>query len=119
AKSNLTWSISDPLKFTVDYSYKSGTVTPQGENLKFQSMNAVLNYTPEKLQGWNFYVKMLDVLQTNQAGGFTGATSNGTNVFLRDWVYDYEGQIIEVGVSFTFNQRNEKVKQRLIGNEYF
>jgi iron complex outermembrane recepter protein len=78
-----------------------------------------LNYTPEKLKGWSFYAKMLDVMQTNQSGGYTGATANGLNVFQRDWVYDYEGQIIELGVSYTFNQSKEKVKQRLIGDEYF
>ena len=119
AKTNLTWKIADPLKFTLDYTYTSPSVTPQGENIEFQMMNAALNYTPEKWQGWNFYAKMLDVMQTNQSGGFTGATDNGMKVFQRDWVYDYEGQIVEVGVSFTFNQSKETVKQRLIGNEYF
>ena len=119
AKTNLTWEIVDPLKFTLDYSYRSRTVTPQGEDIEFQMMNVALNYTPEKLQGWSFYAKMLDVMQTNQSGGFTGATANGMNVFQRDWIYDYEGQIIEIGASFTFNQSKEKAKQRLIGNEYF
>ena len=119
AKSNLTWTIISPLKLTLDYSYKSGTVTPQGEDLKFQMMNAALNFTPEKLQGWNFYAKMLDVIGTNQAGGYTGATANGMAVFQRDWVYDYEGQIVEIGASFTFNQRKEQTKQRLIGDKYF
>ena len=119
AKSNLTWQIITPLKFTVDYSFKSQTVTPQGEDLEFQMMNFALNYTPEKLQGWNFYAKMLDVMGTNQAGGFTGATANNMKVFQRDWVYDYEGQIVEIGASFTFNQRQQKEKQKLIGDEYF
>ncbi|WP_319501793.1 TonB-dependent receptor domain-containing protein [uncultured Draconibacterium sp.] len=119
AKTNLNWTIIKPLKFTLDYSYKSGSVTPQGEDLKFQMMNAALNFTPEKMQGWNFYAKMLDIIGTNQAGGFTGATANGMAVFQRDWVYDYEGQIIEIGASFTFNQRKEQTKQRLIGDKYF
>ncbi len=82
-------------------------------------MNFALNYSPEMLQGWNFYAKMLDVMGTNQAGGYTGATENGMNVFRRDWEYDYEGQIVEIGASFTFNQRQEKEKQKLIGEEYF
>ncbi len=119
AKTNLNWTIIKPLKFTLDYSYKSGSVTPQGEDLKFQMMNAALNFTPEKLQGLNFYAKMLDVIGTNQAGGYTGATANGMAVFQRDWVYDYEGQIVEIGASFTFNQRKEQTKQRLIGDKYF
>ncbi|SHF02127.1 Outer membrane receptor proteins, mostly Fe transport [Mariniphaga anaerophila] len=119
AKSNLSWTILAPLKFTIDYSYKSGTVTPQGKDLKFQMMNAALNFTPKQLQGWNFYAKMLDIIGTNQAGGYTGATANGMDVFQRDWVYDYEGQIVEIGASFTFNQRKEQTKQRLIGDKYF
>lgn len=119
AKSNLTWAITAPLKLTLDYSYRSRTVTPQGEDIEFQMMNIALNFTPEKLQNWSFYAKMMDILQTNQSGGFTGATANEMNVFQRDWVYDYEGQIVEIGASFTFNQSKEKVKQRLIGDEYF
>jgi hypothetical protein len=119
AKTNLTWNIAKPLKFNIDYSFKSQSVTPQGEDLEFQMMNVALNYAPKKLQGWNFYAKMLDVIGTNQSGGFTGATENNMDVFRRDWVYDYEGQIMEIGASFTFNQRNEKTKQQLIGNEYF
>ncbi len=119
AKSNLNWVITDPLKLTLDYSFKSRTVTPQGENIEFQVMNVALNFTPEKLQGWSFFAKMLDVLQTNQSGGFTGATANGMEVFQRDWIYDYEGQILEIGATFNFNHSKEKVKQRLIGNEYF
>ncbi len=118
-KANLTWNIAKPLKFNVDYSYKSQSVTPQGEDLEFQMMNVALNYTPEKLQGWNFFAKILDVFGTNQSGGFTGASANNMNIFRRDWADDYEGQILEIGASFTFNQRKEKTKQQLIGNEYF
>jgi hypothetical protein len=119
AKTNLTWNISKSLKFNADYSYKSQSVTPQGEDLEFQMMNVALNFSPGKLQGWSFYAKMLDVIGTNQSGGFTGATEGNRNVFRRDWVYDYEGQILEIGASYTFNPRKEKAKQQLIGNEYF
>jgi len=118
-KSNLTWEISAPLELTIDYSYKSQSVTPQGEDLAFQMLNIALKFSPEKMQGWNFYAKLLDVMGTNQSGGYTGATAGQTKVFRRDWVYDYEGQIVEVGASFTFNQRKDKEKQKLIGNDYF
>lgn len=119
AKSNLTWEIIDPLELTVDYLYKSQTITPQGKDVEFQMMNIALNFSPKKIQGWSFYAKMLDVMETNQSGGYTGATAGQTNVFRRDWIYDYEGQIIEVGASYTFNQRKEKKKQKIIGDEYF
>jgi outer membrane receptor protein involved in Fe transport len=119
AKSNLTWEIIEPLDLTLDYSYKSRTVTPQGEDLEFQMMNIALTFSPKTLQGWSFFAKMLDVMGTNQSGGYTGATAGQTDIFRRYWVYDYEGQIIEIGASFTFNQRKEKEKQKLIGDEYF
>ena len=82
-------------------------------------MNVALNFSPEKLPGWIFYAKMLNVMGTDQSGGYTAATEGSTNVFRRDWVYDYEGQIIEIGTSFTFNQSKEKAKRKLIGDEYF
>lgn len=118
-KSNLDWEIADPFTLTLDYSYTSRTVTPQGEDIEFQVMNLILSFTPEKIQGWNFYAKMLDVLGTNQSGGYTGATASGIDVFQRDWVYDYEGQIVEIGASFTFNPSRAKDKKIIIGNEYF
>ena len=118
-KTNFTWEIINPLELTLDYSYKSQTVTPQGEDLEFQMMNVILNFSPDKMPAWDFYLKMLDVLGTNQSGGYTGATEGPTDVFRRDWVYDYEGQIVELGASFTFNQRTEKEKQKIIGDEYF
>jgi len=119
AKTNLTWEIFAPLKLTLDYSYRSNSVTPQGEDFDFQMMNLAFNYTPVKLPGWSFHARVIDVIGTNQEGGYTGATSNNLKVFRRDWVYDYEGQIIEVGASFTFNQRQERKRKDQIGNEFF
>ena len=119
AKSNVSWAIIDPLELSLDYSYISGSVTPQGEDLPFQMVNIALNFTPEKLQGWSFYAKMLDIMGTNQSGGYTGATEGVTNLFRRDWVYDYEGQIVEVGASFTFNRRPQQQQLKMIGNDYF
>jgi len=119
AKSNLSWALFDPLKLNVDYSIKSRTVTPQGEDLQYQILNLALTYTPDKLEGWNFYIKMLDIAGTNQSGGYTAATEGPTAVFRRDWVYDYEGQIFELGFSWTFNQQKAKEKQEIIGNKYF
>jgi len=118
-KTNLNWMIIQGLEFTIDYAYTSPTVTPQGEDLEFQALNLALSYSPRKTANWNFFVKMLDVTGTNQSGGYTGATAGERDVFRRYWVYDYEGQILELGASFTFNPRKEKEKQKIIGNEYF
>ncbi|MCG8580873.1 MAG: TonB-dependent receptor, partial [Bacteroidales bacterium] len=72
-KTNASWAITNPLKLTVDYSIKSASVTPQGESLQFEALNAAFNYKPEKLKGWTFSARMLDILGTNQAGGYTAA----------------------------------------------
>ncbi len=119
AKTNLSWEIIDPLELTLDYSYRSESVTPQGRDLPFQVLNVALNFTPVQLQGWSFYAKMLDVTGTNQSGGYTGATAGSTDLFRRYWVYDYEGQIVEIGASFTFNRRAQQPQLEMIGDEYF
>lgn len=119
AKSNLSWEIFAPLSLTVDYAYTSESVTPQGENLPFQALNVALNYTPVALQGWSFYAKMLDIMGTNQSGGYTGATAGNTDMFRRYWVYDYEGQIVEIGATFTFNRRTQQQELEMIGDDYF
>lgn len=118
-KSNATWMITDPVKLTLDYSYASGTVTPQGENLEFQSLNAALNYQPEKLAGWTFTAKMLDILGSNQTGGYTAAYEGEQVLLRRDYVYDYEGQIIELAVAYAFNSKKQKARKKLIGDAYF
>lgn len=117
-KSNIVWSISKPLKFTVDYSIKSASVSPQGESLKFQALNAIINYSPSALKGWSFSAKMLDILGTNQAGGYTAAYDGDQILLRRDYVYDYEGQIIEFSASYSFNYKKQKTKG-LIGDDYF
>lgn len=119
AKSNIAWTIAKPLKLTVDYSIKSGSVTPQGEKLQFQELNAAFNYQPKKLDNWAFSLKMLDILGTNQAGGYTAAYEGDQILLRRDYVYDYEGQIVEFGATYTFNNKKHKANKKLIGDEYF
>ncbi|MCG8701922.1 MAG: outer membrane beta-barrel protein, partial [Bacteroidales bacterium] len=118
-KSNLSWMIAKPLKLTVDYSIKSGSVTPQGKSLEFQVLNAALNYTPKKMNGWYFTVKMLDILGSNQSGGYTAAYDGPQVLLLRDYVYDYEGQIVELGISYSFNSKKQKTQKKHLGDEYF
>ncbi len=120
AKTNLSLTIIDPLTITLDYSYVSESVTPQGESLPFQMMNIALNFRPNRLNGWNFYAKMLDVVGTNQSGGHIKATEGLTSVLRRGYVYDYEGRVVEFGATYTFNYRDQQRQQRrIIGTEYF
>ncbi|MCT4586261.1 MAG: TonB-dependent receptor [Carboxylicivirga sp.] len=118
-KSNASWMITDPLKLTVDYSIKSGSVTPQGESLQFEALNAAINYKPKKLNGWAFSAKMLDIMGTNQAGGYTAAYEGEQILLRRGYVYDYEGQIVEIGVSYSFNNKKQKAQRKHIGDDYF
>jgi hypothetical protein len=62
---------------------------------------------------------MLDIMGTNQSGGYTGATSGTTDLFRRYWVYDYEGQIVEIGATFTFNRLTQRQQLEMIGDDYF
>ena len=119
-KTNVGWTIVDPLKLTFDYSITSGSVTPQGESKEFQMLNVSLNYSPKKLSGWNFSAKMLDIMGTNQAGGYTNAYNGNLEIFNRDYVYDYEGQIVEISATYTINMKGKKAKSKdIIGNDYF
>ncbi len=118
-KTNASWMITTPLKLTVDYAIKSESVTPQGESLQFETLNAALNYKPEKLKGWGFSAKVLDVLGTNQAGGYTAAYEGEQILLRRGYVYDYEGQIVEVGVSYSFNNKKQKAQRKHLGDDFF
>lgn len=120
AKTNLSLAIIDPLSITLDYSYVSESVTPQGESLPFQMLNIALNYSPSRFNGWRFQAKMLDVVGTNQSGGYIKATKGTTSLLRRGYEYDYEGRIFEIGVTYTFNHRDqERQPRRIIGTEYF
>jgi len=118
-KTNASWMITKPLKLTVDYSIKSASVTPQGESIQFEMLNAAVLYAPKTLEGWTFSAKMLDVLGTNQAGGYTAAYEGDQILLRRDYVYDYEGQIVELGVSYSFNSKKIKKQRKHIGDDYF
>ncbi|WP_075590220.1 TonB-dependent receptor [Labilibacter marinus] len=118
-KTNASWMVTAPLKLTVDYSIKSGSVNPQGESLQFEALNAAINYKPKSLRGWTFSAKMLDVLGTNQAGGYLAAYEGEQILLRRDYVYDYEGQIVELGISYTFNNKKHKTQKKHIGDDYF
>ena len=120
AKANLSLAIIDPLAITLDYSYVSKSVTPQGESLPLQMLNIALNYSPNRFNGWRFHAKVLDIIGTNQTGGYIKATEGLTSLLRRGYVYDYEGRIVEFGVTYTFNYRDQKKQpRRIIGTEFF
>ena len=52
-KGNVNWLASDEFKFTIDFDFKSATVTAQGANELFYMANLAINYTPQKLERWS------------------------------------------------------------------
>lgn len=121
-KGNMNLFLTQELKFTLDFDMKSATVTTQGENYNYYMSNAALNYTPKKLAGWDFSVKILDVLSSNLTGLNTRAY-NATNqqIFYQEVEYDRYGPIVEFGVSYALNLngKSKKKAESVFGKEQF
>jgi outer membrane cobalamin receptor len=113
-KGNATFLLGKQLKYTADFDIKSATVTSQGQNDLFYMGNMALNYTPKKLENWNFSLKVLDVLSSNIQGLNTRAfNENGEEVFYQETVYYRYGPIVEIGASFALNMNgNAKNKPK-------
>jgi len=121
-KGNMNLFFTPELKFTLDFDMKSATVTTQGENYNFYMSNAALNYTPKKLAGWDFSVKVLDLLSTNLTGLNTRAyNANNQQIFYQEVEYDRYGPIVELGVSYALNLNGKSKKKvdSLFGKEQF
>ncbi len=121
-KGNMNLVLAKPLKFTVDFDLKSATVTSQGRNDMLFMSNAVLNYTPAKLKGWDFSVKALDVLSTNIVALNTRAfNAQGNQIFYQEVEYDRFGPVFELSTSYTLNMngRSAKKADSTFGKEQF
>lgn len=103
-KSNSNWLITQELKFTLDFDYRSATVTTQGQNEQFFVSNAALNYAPDALKGWNFGLKALDILGSNIEALKTRAyDADLTQIFYQEVEYNRNGPIVEVSASYSLN----------------
>lgn len=117
---HVNWSVSQSLKINLDYLYDSPTVTPQGENYSNTMANLAVTYLPARWPNWNFSGRLLDLLGTNQTGGYTNAYYAGIRMFNRDWIYDYEGRIFELSAVYTLNMKGKKSAEKdPIGRAYF
>ncbi len=106
-KANANMFLSSSLKLTLDYDLRSATVTTQGRNDMFHVSNAALNFTPQKLEGWDFGLKVLDILASNIEGQHTRAyNANGEQIFYQDSEFNRSGPILEFTVSWSFNMNN-------------
>lgn len=116
-KGNMNLFISTSLKFTADLDLRSATVTTQGRDEMFHVTNAALNYTPPGLPGWDFGIKIIDVLSSNSQGLFTRAyNASGTRIFYQDTVIDRSGPIIEITASYSFNMNGRRAQKA--GSEF-
>jgi outer membrane receptor protein involved in Fe transport len=121
-KGNMNLIITDALKFTVDFDMKSATVTAQGRNELFYMANTALSYSPAKLAGWDFSVKVLDFLSSNNTGLNTRAfNSDGVEIFYQETEYLRQGPIAELTVSYAFNSKVKtgKKAKSTFGEEQF
>ena len=121
-KGNANFNITESLKFTADIDLRSATITAQGIDKMFYMANASLNYTPKKLTGWEFTLKALDILKSNITTVTTRAfNSDGEKLFLQESVYDLNGPILELNVSYAFNMQGKSSKKvdSTIGKEQF
>lgn len=121
-KGNMNLLITKTLKLTVDFDMKSATVTAQGRNELFYLANTALSYSPEKLAGWNFSLKVLDILSSNNTGLNTRVyNSDGVQIFYQETEYIRQGPIGEITVSYAFNSNGKSGKKarKTFGEEQF
>ncbi len=111
-KGNANAMITKSLKLTLDFDAKSATVTAQGRNEMFYMANAALNYTPKKLKGWDFSLRTLDILGSNNTGLNTHAYNNsGVQIFYQEIEYVRYGPIVEFNISYSLNMTGKSVKK--------
>ncbi len=121
-KGNSNFILTESLKFTLDFDIKSATITAQGRDEMFYMANASLNYTPLKIEGWTFSIKMLDILGSNKTIINTRAyNSNSDQIFFQESEYNRNGPIAELSVSYTFNMKGKSGKKEgsSFGREQF
>ena len=110
-KGNMNWHIVDDFKFTTDFDVKSATVTAQGQDELFYMANAALNYAPKKLKGWDFSLRVLDLLASNDKGLSTRAyNAESVEIFYQATEYQRQGPIVELGINYSLNLNGKKKK---------
>jgi hypothetical protein len=121
-KTNANINLSKPLKLALDFNLKSATVTAQGQNDLFYQMNTSLGYSPPKLKGWDFSLRVLDILNSNTEGLDTQAfNQNGEEIFYQETTYYRKGCIVELGVTWSFNKKGKTTSKTdsTFGKEQF
>ena len=121
-KGNMNLMLTAVLKLTVDFDLRSATVTAQGRNDMLYMANAALNFTPVKLNGWDFSLRVLDFLSSNDTGLNTRAYNmDGIQIFYQETLYERYGPIGEITVAYAFNSKSNSRKKTdsTFGKEQF
>lgn len=120
-KGNMNWHFADAWRLTTDFDVKSATVTAQGRDELFYMANAALNYHPAKLKGWDFSLRVLDVLVSNDKGLSTRAyNAESIEIFYQATEYQRQGPIVEFSVNYSLNLNGDKKKAgSTFGKEQF
>ncbi|MEI6866374.1 TonB-dependent receptor [Flavicella sp.] len=119
-KGNMNIDMSKETSVTFDYNYKSATVTSQGSNDYFQMANISFNYSPEKLEGWDFSLRGLDLLSSNLQYLDTNAyNKDNQQIFYQETEYHRNGPIVELGVTYTFNNVKSKKVKKASAEDHF
>lgn len=119
-KGNLVVFLLPELRLTTDFDLKSATVTAQGENALFYFANAAIEYSPEKLNGWVFSVRGLDLLGSNQKALNTRVfNQEGVQIFYQETEYLRFGPIVELQANYSLNWKNKKSRESEFGKKEF
>ncbi|WP_439184581.1 outer membrane beta-barrel protein [Carboxylicivirga taeanensis] len=120
-KGNVNWHINKAWRLTTDFDVKSATVTAQGRDELFYLANAAINYQPQKLAGWDFSLRVLDVLASNDKALSTRAyDANAVEIFYQATEYRRQGPIVEFSVNYSLNLKGNKKKTgSTFGKEQF
>jgi len=121
-KGNANFNLTESLTFTTDFDFTSATITAQGRDKMLYMVNTSLDYAPKKLNGLDFSFKVLDILKSNIRTVSTRAfTNTGEKLFLQESIYDLNGPILELNVSYAFNMQGKSGKkvESTFGKEQF
>ena len=111
-KGNANIFLTGSLTLNADFDWRSATVTSQGEENMFFIAAAALSYSPAQMQGWNFSLRVRDILGSNTTNWSTRAYDNsGRQVFFQETDYDRYGPVAELGITYSFNLNGRNLRR--------
>ncbi len=111
-KGNIDLLPVQPFKFTLDFDVHSAATPFQQQTETFFTSNAAVIFEPEKMPGWDFSLKILDILGS-YTGNFTRQAyqTDGTPLFRRKVENSRFGPIVELSARFLLNRKIKTADQ--------